>query len=169
MKASPKTIVTLPDLLAGLQLDSYLVDDLVFKCNARVVTKKDKPADPTISIDFDVKANTKDKNLFLLEMEVDLNEGQELNKFQIYQIHLHLLGWFRFTSNIDEATKAKMLATNASSMLYGVARTVVANLTGSLGPERYILPTLNLLTVIKAKMASSPEKTMYPAKTVNKS
>ena len=41
--------------------------------------------------------------------------------------------------------------------------------TGSLGPERYILPTLNLLTVIKAKMASSPEKTMYPAKTVNKS
>ena len=169
MKSIPQATVTVPDLLADLQLDRYLVDDLVFKCNKQVVAKNDELANRTISIDFDVKENTKNKNLFLLEMKVDLNEGQELNKVAMYQIHLHLLGWFHFTAELDANAKAKMLATNASSMLYGVARTVVADLTGSLGPERYILPTLNLLAVIKAKMASRPEITEAAIKTVSKS
>ena len=156
MKVSPGKTETLPDLMAGLQLDRYLVDDLAFKCNTAVITKEDKPVDPTIGIDFDVKGNTKDKNIFLLEMVVDLNVGQELRKFQSHQIHLHLYGWFRFTADFDQPTKEKMLATNASSILYGVARSIVANLTGSLGAERYILPSLNLLAVVKAKMGSSP-------------
>jgi preprotein translocase subunit SecB len=168
MKSKPKATVNLPDLLASLQLDRYLVDDLVFKCNKTGVTKKDKPATPTIGIDFDVKENTKDKNKFLLDMVVDLNEGQELEKFETYQIHLHILGWFHFTAELDANAKAKMLSANASSMLYGVARTVVANLTGSLGPERYILPTLNLLAVLQAKMASKPEITKAPIAVIGK-
>jgi preprotein translocase subunit SecB len=168
MKSIPQATVTVPDLLASIQLDRYLVDDLVFKCNKTGGTKKDTLATPTIGIDFDVKENTKDKSRFLLDMVVDLNEGQELDKFETYQIHLHILGWFQFTAELDANVKAKMLATNASAMLYGVARTVVANLTGSLGPERYILPALNLLAVIKAKMASRPEITKAPAAVIGK-
>jgi preprotein translocase subunit SecB len=158
-KPKPNTTVTVPDLLASLQLDRYLVDELVFKCNEEAVTKNEKPTAPTIAIDFDAKGNTKDKNLFLLEMMVDLNQGQEIKEFETYQIHLHLFGWFRFTTDLDKETKAKMLATNASSMLYGVARSIVANLTGSVGSGRYILPSLNLLAVLKAKMQSKPEVT----------
>ena len=168
MKSGYKTTVTVPDLLASLQLDRYLVDDLVFKCNKTVITKKDKLAAPTIGINFDVKENTKDKNLFLLDMVIDVNEGQEFTKFETYQIHLHLLGWFYFTAKLTQEAKARMLATNASSMLYGVARTVVANLTGSLGPKRHILPTLNLLAVIKAKMESRQELTKAPVAVIGK-
>jgi|CXWL01.1.fsa_nt_gi preprotein translocase subunit SecB len=150
---------TLPDLIAGLQLDRYLVDDLAFKCNTAIVQKDDKFSPPTIGIDFDVKENINDPNVFLIEMVVDLNYGQGPKEFETYQIHLHLYGWFRFTIEMDQAAKGKMMAVNASSMLYGIARTIVANLTGSLGEGRYILPTLNLLAVIKAKMASNPEIT----------
>lgn len=156
MKPTPKETVTLPDLLASLQVNHYIVDDLVFKCNKKTGTKKENLVTPTIGIDFDVKENTKDKNQFLLDMVVDLNEGQAFDKFDGYQIHLHIFGWFHFTAELDAEVKGKMLATNAAAMLYGVARTIVANLTGSLGGERYILPTLNLLTVIKAKAASKP-------------
>lgn len=151
MKAVRQATTTLPDLLANLQLDRYLVQDLVFKCNKTVTTNKDELATPTIGIDFDVKENTKDKNKFLLDMVVDLNEGQDFDKFETYQIHLNILGWFHFSSELDDKAKAKMLTGNASAMLYGVARTVVASITGSLGANRYILPALNLLSVIKAK------------------
>jgi preprotein translocase subunit SecB len=167
MKYIPQATVTLPGLLADLQLDRYLVDDLAFRCN-KTVAKKDTLAAPTIGIDFDVKESAKDKNKFLLDMVVDLNEGQELEKFETYQIHLHIVGWFHFTAELDANTRAKMLATNASSMLYGVARTIVANLTGSLGAERYILPTLNLLSVIKAKMESRQELTKAPVAVIGK-
>jgi preprotein translocase subunit SecB len=163
MEVSPKKIDTLPNLLAGLQLDQYLVDDLIFKCNKFVMTKEDKPVDSTISVDFEVRENIQDKSKFLLELKVDLNEGQELKMFQSHQIHLHLLGWFRFTMSIDDQTKARMLATNASSILYGVARSIVADLTGSLGAERYILPSLNLMELAKAKLGSRPEVSKSPA------
>jgi preprotein translocase subunit SecB len=169
MKPSPDPIVTLPNLIAGLQLDRYLVDDLVFKCNTAIVQKEDKFASPTIAIDFDLKANSKDPNIFLLEMVVDLNAGQGIKEFETYQIHLHLYGWFRFTMDLDDATKSNMMATNASSMLYGIARATVANLTGSLGEGRYLLPTLNLLAVVKAKMASNQEITKPIPPVVGKS
>jgi len=167
MKASPKASVRLPDLIANLQLDRYLVDDLVFKCNSQVITKGDERTSPNISIDFDAKENSKDKNLFLLEMVVDLNAGQDFQQFDTYQIHIHIRGWFRFTSILDRETKTRMLATNGSSMLYGVVRTIIANLTGSLGPQRYILPSLNLLAVIRAKVASGKMTTTTKAVTTN--
>lgn len=158
----PKKPEILPSLLAGLQFDRYLVDDLVFKCNKFAITKEDKPVDQVLGVDFDVKENTQDKNRFLLEMKIDLNEGQAFKSFQSHQIHLHLLGWFRFTANLDKPTKARMLATNAASILYGVARSIVANLTGSLGAERYILPSLNLMEIAKAKMGSNPSLNKSP-------
>lgn len=169
MKVSPKKIENMPNFLAGLQLDRYLVDDLIFKCNKFATTKDDKPIDPTIGIDFNVKGSEQDENIFLLDMVVDLNAGQAFKKFQLHQIHLHLYGWFRFTTPLDEPTKEKMLFTNASSILYGVARSIVANLTGSLGASRYILPSVNLLEIVKAKSGSSPEKTRTATKRVGKS
>jgi preprotein translocase subunit SecB len=167
MKSIPQAIVRLPDLLANLQLDNYLVDELVFKCN-KVGARATKLATPTIGIDFDVKDHTKDKNKFLLDMVIDLNEGQELEKFETYQIHLHILGWFYFAAAVEQNVKTNMLAANASSMLYGVARTIVANVTGTLGAERYILPTLNLLAVIKAKETARPEIAKAPTPVVRK-
>jgi preprotein translocase subunit SecB len=158
MKKETRNIVTLPDLLATLQLDRYLVDQLTFKCNAASIDKKTKLQNPTVSVDFDIKENKKDKNEFLVEMVVDLNEGPDFDKTSTYQIHIHLYGWFRFTTAIDQETKARMLATNASSILYGVARSAIANLTGNLGSERFILPSLNLLAVVKAKAAASPAR-----------
>jgi len=167
MKSIPQANLALPELLANLQLDNYLVDELVFKCN-KVGARDTKLATPTIGIDFDVKDHNKDKNKFLLDMVIDLNEGQELEKFETYQIHLHILGWFHFVVSVEENVKANMLAANASSMLYGVARTIVANVTGTLGTERYILPTVNLLAVIKAKTESRQELAKAPVAVIAK-
>lgn len=168
MKSIPQATVALPDLLANLQLDNYLVDELVFKCN-KVGARDTKLATPTIGIDFNVKDHIKDKKKFLLDMVIDLNEGQELEKFETYQIHLHILGWFHFAAAVEENVKVNMLAANASSMLYGVARTIVANITGTLGTERYILPTVNLLAVIKAKATARPEMSTASCRAVSKS
>lgn len=163
MKKAKQKYVPLPDLIAPLQLDRYLVDDLLFKCNAMVAKEGRKQENDSISVDFDVKGSTKDTNRFLLDMKVDLNEGQTSNEFEMYQIHVHLYGWFRFTSDLDEPTKTKMLYTNATSMLYGVARSVVGNLTGGFGNERYVLPVLNLLSVAKAKAEKANKKRQLPS------
>ncbi len=147
-------------LIAPLQLENYVVDDLSFKSNSATRPKGSKTVPPTITLDFDVKSHAKDTERFLILMEIDLNKGQMLTEFQQYQVHLHLVGWFRFNKGLDSATKHKMILTNGSSILYGIGRGIVAQITGSLGQERFILPSLNLLAAVQEKLrpASAPQK-----------
>lgn len=163
MNSESSKTVMLPDLVASMQFTRYLVDDLTFKCNEVSRDRKAVHDEPRIQVDFNIKENTVDKNQYLVEMVVDLNQAQDLTKFDTYQIHLHLYGWFTLTTNLDEQTKAKLIGSNASAMLYGVARSIIANLTGSVGPKRFMLPTVNLLAILKAKADRDSAKASPPA------
>lgn len=156
----------LPDLIAPLQLENYIVDELTFKSNAASPPTKTSTSPSAISINFDVKPHASDKNRFLILMDLDLNKGLKADEYKNYQVHLHILGYFKFANEIDDKTKHRMIFANGSSILYGIARTVVASLTGSIGPERFILPSLNLLAVIRDKVRAekaSPAKTRKKA------
>lgn len=138
-------------MIAQLQLENYIVDELTFQTNTPYVTKDDTLLAPTVDVDFEIKPHGKDPNRFLVGMVVDLNKGQAPKKYSNYQIHLSLLGWFQFQEGVEEATKKKMIVANGTSILYGIARTVIAQLTGTLGNQRFILPTVNLLALAKQK------------------
>jgi len=137
-------------MIAQLQLQNFVVDQLTFKATL----EENEPLSGSINVDFEVKAHTKDKNSYLMIMQVDLNKGRAFKKNGGYQIQMQIIGWFKFTVDLDEEAKSKMLGTNASSILYGVARTIVAQLTGTLGKRKFILPAVNLLELAKSKIAA---------------
>lgn len=137
-------------MIAQLQLQNFVVDQLTFK--AAVEDKETSSG--SIAVDFEIKAHAKDKNSYLMIMQVDLNKGRAFKKNGGYQIQMQIMGWFKFTADLDEETKAKMLCTNASSILFGVARTIVAQLTGTLGKRKFILPAVNLLDLARSKTAA---------------
>ena len=134
-------------MIAQLQLQNFVVDQLTFK----TALEEKEPSTGSIGVDFEVKAHAKDKNSYLMIMQVDLNKGQAFKKNGGYQIQMQIMGWFKFTADLDEEAKNKMLGTNASSILFGVARTIVAQLTGTLGKRKFILPAVNLLELAKSK------------------
>ena len=144
---------------ADLQLEDYIVSDLRFSSNYKMSKGATGPLPSTTKVDFDVKKHSTDPNIFLIDMVVDLNKGLSPQEFDKYQIHLHLLGQFRFTRPLPEEAKSKMIYTNGSSILYGVARSIVAQITGSFGDRKFILPAVNILSVLKDKFAA-PSKSV---------
>lgn len=62
-----------------------------------------------------------------------------------------------------------MIAPNGLSMLYGVARGVVANATAMSWHGKFVLPSLNLIEIIKRKSEAESEKGNKTRKTKKKS
>jgi preprotein translocase subunit SecB len=135
-------------MIADLQLDNFLVDELT----CRIDANQKKPAEKFLfAFDFDIKSHNADPNKLLVSLEVDLNKGRAFKTHGGYQIHLHMLGWFSFGEGIDKDTKTRMAYTNATSILYGVARGIVAQITGGLGRDRVLLPAVNMQEIAKQK------------------
>lgn len=136
-------------MIANLQLDNFLVDELT----CRIDAAQKKPAEKFIfALDFDIKSHDRDPNKYLVSLEVDLNKGRAFKTHGGYQIHLHMFGWFSFGEGVDKNTKTKMAYTNATSILYGVARGIVAQITGGLGRDRFLLPAVNMQEIAKQKV-----------------
>lgn len=136
---------------AQLQLDSYIVDELSYRLNLPFRAKPETGSVPVVGVDFDVVAHKDDKSRFLIWMTIDVNKKGDHFRRNRYQVHMRLMGRFRFEGELDEATKNRMIFNNGSSILYGVARGIVGQLTGTLGTERYILPAVNFLAIAEQK------------------
>ena len=134
-------------MIAPMYLQNFIVDQLTFKTDL----DKKEPLAGKLGVDFEIKANPADKTKFLIRMQIDWNKGQAFKKNGGHQIHMQLLGWFNFTEELAEDARNNMLLTNATSILYGVARTIGAQLTATLGRQKIIFPAVNLIEIAKRK------------------
>lgn len=66
-------------------------------------------------------------------------------------VHATILGFFIFPSSTEPAEREKRIRINGLTMLYGALRGALATVCGVFPPGfRYVLPTVNMLNVIKA-------------------
>jgi preprotein translocase subunit SecB len=64
---------------------------------------------------------------------------------------LKLTGFFCFVEGTDEEIINKMIGPSGLSILYGVARGVVAQVTGNSWHGKFILPSMNFIELMKGK------------------
>jgi len=138
-------------LRAQLQLDGYIAEELSYRFNRQLKQKPNTAFVSRVGVDFDVKENKEDKDQFLIVQMIQVNRREEDFKKSRYQINMRLLGRFRFESGIKEDVKNRMIFNNGPSILYGIARGIVAQLTGALGTEKFILPAVNFLAIAEKK------------------
>jgi preprotein translocase subunit SecB len=149
---------------AQLNLNDYYIDEFSF-----VVNREHVPSESlcgTIDLDFDISRNSDNQLDFMICLMVDINPREEDFLKCDYRIHLKLTGFFSFADGTTEDTIKNMIAPNGLSMLYGVARGVVANVTSTSWHGKFVLPSMNLTEVIKrkAETASKPEKSARKTK-----
>ena len=137
---------------AALQLNKYVVTEYSYKINLGAKpSTKEQPTTYQIKVDFDVKCSKTDPNKFLITMIIELNKKPSYFGQNRYQLSLNLMGEFQVAEGLDHTTKGKLVTNNGSAILYGIARGMVAQFTGGLGTERFILPVVNLLAIAQAK------------------
>lgn len=150
---------------AQLNLNDYYIDEFSFVANRDHVPSETICG--TIDLDFDISRNA-DKPLdFMISMRVDVNPREEDFKKCDYRIHLKLTGFFSFVDGTTEDRIGSLIATNGLSMLYGVARGFVGNATATSWHGKFVLPSLNLIEIIKRK-GQSVSKAEKPARKAKK-
>ncbi len=150
---------------AQLNLDDYYIDEFSLVVNRDHVSKEIHCG--TIDLDFDINRNSDRPLDFMICLRVDINSSEEDFQKCEYRIHLDLTGFFSFEEGTTEDTIKKMIAPNGLSMLYGVARGLVANATAMSWHGKFVVPSLNLIEIIRRKgeAASKKEK---PARKIKK-
>lgn len=150
---------------AQLNLNDYYLDEFSFAVNREHVPGETICG--TIDLDFDIRRNSDRPLDFMIDMTVDINPREEDFLKCDYRIHLMLTGIFSFAEGTSEETISNMIAHNGLSMLYGVARGVVADATAISWHGKFVLPSLNLVEVIKRK-SEALSKAAKPARKTKK-
>lgn len=148
---------------AQLNLNDYYINELSFVANRDHIPSEALCG--TIDLDFDIKRNSDNPLDFMIYLRVDVNPREEDFEKCDYRIHLCLSGFFSFEKGTAEDTISNMIATNGLSMLYGVARGMVANATAMSWHGKFVLPSLNLIEIIKRKSEVESKAEKKPRKT----
>lgn len=134
---------------AQLNITDYYVDNIIIQSNHQY--KQNEVVSGAINVDFDIKRGEENPLDFMVTMFIEVNKRDEDFASAEYRILFSIVGFFSFAEGTDEATINKMIAPSGLSILYGVARGSVSQITGDCRYGKFILPTLNFVEIIKNK------------------
>ena len=140
---------------AQLNINEYYVDNIIVQSNDHF--KRTEIGTCGIHVDFDIKRNKDNPLDFLISMLIELNKKDEDFELAEYRILLNITGIYSFAEGTDDATINNMIAPSGLSILYGVARGVLSQITGNCRHGKFILPTLNFMEIIKNKFKKLAE------------
>ena len=138
-------------MLAQLNLNDYFIDELAFTANRE--REAGGTSTGTIDIDFDINRSSENPLNFMIAMVIDINRRDEDFERGDYRIHLKLSGYFSFNEGISEELINGMIAHNGLSILYGVARGTVADVTATSWHGKFVLPAVNFIELVRQKAA----------------
>ena len=136
-------------MLAQLNCTEYFVDELSLEANCDHVS--DEAVTGTVDIDFDIRRNGENPLDFMVSLNVGINSTDEAFRNNAYRMAVKVTGFFTFDEGTDEETMNRMIAPSGLAILYGAIRGMVATVTGTARHGKYILPSVNMMEVIKAK------------------
>ena len=126
----------------------------------------------TVSIehkfDYDVHRNTQQKNLFRLVFRFGLSSQTPAPVG--YALDSEIIGYFRFPDEATEENMQTLIRFNGCTILYGILRGQIANISGSFPNAKLVLPTVMMEEVVRniEKRKAQERKPAGPAKKAEK-
>jgi preprotein translocase subunit SecB len=137
-----------------LQLESFFVEALAYRAREGF----DLRQAPLERVDVNVNSlQHKDSSTrFMVRLQVKV--GQQESSNARCDLDLMLVGFFVIPEGLPPEMKTAMHGQNAPSILYGVARQIVAETTGN-GPwGKVFLPTMNFVAASGGRVTAQPEQ-----------
>lgn len=96
--------------------------------------------------DYDVSRHTTEKNRFRLAFRVGVKSKTPAPVD--YSLDCEIVGFFRFPEDTTEESMQRLIRFNGCTILYGILRGQLANITGSFPRQKLILPTVMMEDVV---------------------
>jgi preprotein translocase subunit SecB len=152
-------------MISPLQLNHFFTEELVVEDNPAYVPKGEKRKEGKCECQVEVGRATTVSGHYQVKLLVTVDPAQTSPAQDPYRIRIRLIGRFGFAKGIPEETMTHMANLNGSSILFGVARGIVAQVTGTGRSGGYLLPTVNFVEMFKeqSKEQSQPSGQKSPS------
>jgi len=138
-------------MISPLQLNHFFTEELVVEGNPSYVPKGENRNDGKYECQVEVGRATTVSGRYQVKLLVTVDPSPKAPALDPYRIRIRLVGWFGFSKGIPEETMNHMANLNGSSILFGLARGLVAQVTGTGRHGGYLLPTVNFVEMFKEK------------------
>lgn len=134
-----------------LDFNEYFVDEVSVR-SIPGFSRKDVQ-EFQLSFNFDIKQQA-EKPLFMICMQIGSppEEKAEDSRYP-YAFDMKITGYFSFAPETDKETMHRMIGPNGLSMLYGVARGLMAQITANGRHGKFLLPSVNFIEILKERAA----------------
>ena len=104
----------------------------------------------TYGIDYDLSCKNEDCHeiRMVLRFRLEPDKAEEVRTCP-YEIKATIEGFFTFSKDLDYKQMAYLVRVNSATILYGILRGEVANVTGSFPAGKFLLPTVMMQDVVK--------------------
>jgi preprotein translocase subunit SecB len=100
--------------------------------------------------DYDLSCNTENPNIIRMVMRFAFGPHDQDEEVTCpYKIFTEIEGVFNFSEDIEDSKMGYLCRVNSLTILYGILRGEIANITGSFRNGKFILPTVMMQDVVK--------------------
>ncbi len=143
-----------------LDIIAYHIDEFAFRALDEFEGEREGAG--TFSIDFNHEQNENDPRHFRIVMEIRFAEhGYKAEENPPYSITLKLTGYFGFVEGTPDKVLHRMIDVNGSSILFGIARGFVGQVTSAAKNGQFLLPPVNFIALVNARREAKA-KTIPP-------
>lgn len=96
--------------------------------------------------DYDVARHATEKNRFRLALRLGVKSKTPTQVD--YSLDCEIVGFFRFPEDSSDETMQRLIRFNGCTILYGILRGQLANITGSFPRQKLTLPTVMMEDVV---------------------
>jgi preprotein translocase subunit SecB len=140
-------------MLSPLHLDKFLVESLELRTNlADPWPSTMSGVVPELDVQFTIMG-TKSGRRYLVWERIRINRKRTDYKRFGYAIDMQISGYFSFNGDDSDDTVYQLMNVNGPSILYGIARGIIANFTGMARTGAILLPSVNFVELVKQKQS----------------
>lgn len=137
----------------NLQLEYYSLDSLNIQANDAFEPGKYAEFNDHLECDFDF-FKKEDEERFMMPVSIAVNAGSELTEMIPYSLEIKLTAFFKHDPDINpEAVKFSPpdIVQNCFMAAYSLARVILDDVTAKSRNGRYLLPLVDVATIMKEK------------------
>lgn len=140
-------------MIAQLQLNNFFADFLSVKTNPFFDPKiKEGVISGKIKCSMEIGIPKDGVQVpYKVSLDVSVDPATKKPALEPYAVKIKIVGFFTFKGEITNDQREKMLKLNGATILYGVARGIIAQTTGGGFHGKYILPAVNFVDMFKKK------------------
>ncbi len=143
--------------LSPMQLKDFVIQLLHIEANPNFHAHDGARVTDKLDIDFQMKER-RGGGQFRIDLDVNVNGQEAQFKKCAYRIHTVVYALFEFDRDTPKDEADKLLGLNGVAMAYSIARGIVADATGTSLHEKYLLPTVNFVDLMREKTGKSGKK-----------